>query len=419
MLRVLRNRDFALLVSGQAVSELGDGIFFVALAWRVYQTYSSPAALSVVGISFFVPRLLMSIAGGVISDRFERRLTMIGSDVARGLSVALLAAISLGPQQELGLIAVLVAVQSIGGSLFAPSESALVPQLVSGDELSKAISVRTIVSPMASAVLGPALGGFITATQGASTAFWIDAGTYLASIATLALMRPHPIADAGPRQSLLAEAREGFAYVGRRPWLWGPIVSAALAQFLSAGPNQALVPYVVKFDLHATATALGLVLACGGLGTVAAGLIIGRLPRPRDIVLFMLLGWTLGMCSIAVVGVSQFVWEAALGVFVWQLLLWTGEILWLTMLGVTVPNQIRGRVSSIDFLGSFLLIPLSMALTGPLANVVGARTLLVVAGLGGGLAILAAFLIPGIRRPEYLVPSGPSGHLPASGEELA
>jgi len=77
LLRTLRNRDLLLPICGQAVSQVGDGIFGVALAWRVYQSYSSPAALSVVGIAFFVPRLLVTIAGGVLSDRFERRWTMV------------------------------------------------------------------------------------------------------------------------------------------------------------------------------------------------------------------------------------------------------------------------------------------------------------------------------------------------------
>ena len=116
----------------------------------------------------------------------------------------------------------------------------------------------------------------------------------------------------------------------------------------------------------------------------------------------MLLGWAIGIGSIAVVGLAESVWQAALGVLVWNFFLWSGEILWLTLLGLTVPNNIRGRVSSIDYLGSYWMIPLSMALTGPIAVGIGPRTLLVVAGIGGGLAILSSFLIPGIRKPTYL-----------------
>ena len=109
-----------------------------------------------------------------------------------------------------------------------------------------------------------------------------------------------------------------------------------------------------------------------------------------------------GIGSVALVGIARAVWQAALAVFAWNLLLWTGEILWLTLLGLTVPNHIRGRVSSIDFLGSYWLIPLSMALTGPMATLLGARTLLVGAGVGGGAAILSALLIPRVREPVYL-----------------
>ncbi len=408
MLRLLRKRDFALLVVGQAVSEVGDGFFLVALAWRVYQSYSSPAALSVVGIAFFAPRLLMAIAGRVISDRFERRWTMIGADATRAVTVGLLGLISLGPQQELAAITVLVAAQGMASALFGPAESALMPQLVTADELARANSLRTVINPLAFAVAGPALGGAVTAAAGPQLAFWIDSGTYAFSVVTLLLMHPHAVATGSVRRSALAEAKEGFAYVGRRPWLWGPILTASVAQFLYAGPQQALVPYLVKFELHASAGALGLVLACGGLGTMAAGLLVSRLPRPRHIVVFMILGWGLGIGSIAAVGLAQTVWQAAVALFVWNVLLWSGEILWLTLLGLTVPNDIRGRVSSIDFLGSFWLIPLSMALTGPLAHVIGPRTVLVVAGLGGGAAILSTLLIPNINRPAYLEGGSPA-----------
>jgi MFS family permease len=407
MLRALRNRDLLLLIGGQAVSQVGDGIFFVALAWRVYQSYSSPAALSVVGIAFFVPRLLVTIAGGVLSDRFERRWTMVVADAGRAVSVAVLAAISLSPRGELIAIVVIVAFQGIAGSLFGPAESALLPEIVRPEDLGPANSLRTIVSPIAQAVVGPALGGAIIAGYGTAAAFWIDSATFVVGIGALLLMHPRPIVEAPEHSSVFAEARQGIAYVASRPWLWGPIVTASLGQFLYAGPNQALVPYLVKFELHASAAALGLVFTAGGLGTVAAGLIIGRLPRPRHIVVFMVLGWALGIASLAGVGLSHTVWQAALAVFVWNLLLWSGEILWLTLLGLTVPNHIRGRVSSIDFLGSFWMIPVSMAVTGPVAAILGARTVLVGAGLGGAAAILLTLAVPGVRKPEYLSEESP------------
>jgi len=402
VLRTLRNRDLFLLICGQAVSQVGDGIFGVALAWRVYQSYSSPAALSVVGIAFFVPRLLVTIAGGVLSDRFERRWTMVIADAGRATAVAALAAISLNAQGELVAIVLLVAFNGVAGALFGPAQSALLPELVPSDELGRANSLRAMVSPLAQAVIGPALGGAIIANFGTPAAFWTDSATFAVSIAALLLMHSRPIARATEHASVFTEARQGFAYVASRPWLWGPIVASSLAQFLYAGPNQALVPYLIKFELHASAAALGLVFTAGGLGTVAAGLVMGRISRPRNMVVVMVLGWALGIASLALVGVAHSAWQAAVAVFVWNLLLWSGEILWLTLLGLTVPNQLRGRVSSIDFLGSYWMIPLSMALTGPLAAILGPRTVLVGAGLGGAAAVLLTLAVPGVRKPKYL-----------------
>ena len=402
MLRLLRNRDLALLITGQAVSQVGDGIFTVALAWRVYQSYSSPAALSVVGIAFMVPRLLLTIVGGVLSDRFDRRWTMVVADAGRAVAVAILGAISIDPKPDLVAIIVLVAFQGVAGSLFGPAETALLPELVAPEDLTRANSLRTLVSPVSWTVIGPALGGALTASLGPAAAFWADSSTYVVSVVTLVLMRSRPHSLQKQAGSLLADARQGFAYVSARPWLWGPMVTASVAQLLYAGPNQSLVPYLVKYELHASAGALGLVLATGGIGTLVAGLIVSRLPRPRHIVIAMVLGWALGIGSLALVGLSRNVWQAAAAVFCWNLLIWSGEILWLTLLGLTVPNRIRGRVSSIDFLGSNLLIPISMAVTGPLAALAGPRMVLIGAGVGGGLAVLLTLLVPGVRRPVYL-----------------
>jgi MFS family permease len=402
VLRLLRNRDLVLLISGQAVSQMGDGIFMIAIAWRVFQTYNSPGALSVVGIAYIVPRVVVTLAGGILSDRFERRWTMIFADLGRAIPIALLAVISLGPDKELAVIVALVAIQAVAGALFHPAESALLPQLVEPDDLAAANSLRTIVHPLSFTVAGSALGGALTAAFGTSTAFLVDAGTFCVSVLTLLLMKPHPMAKTSAGTSVLADAREGFAYVAGRPWLWGPIVAASLGQLLYAGPSQALVPYLVKYELHASAAALGLVFAAGGMGTITAALLVGRLSRPRHIVTWMVLGWAGGIASLAGVGLAQTVWQAALAMFVWSLLLWSAEILWLTLLGFTVPNEIRGRVASIDFVGSFWLIPISMALTGPAAAALGSRTLLIGAGLAGGVAILLTLLVPGVTRPKFL-----------------
>ena len=402
MLRLFRrNRDLALLISGQGVSQIGDGMFNVALAWRVYQSYNAPAALSIVGIAFFVPRLLAILGGGIVSDRFERRKTMIAADIGRTLTVSALALVNLPGSQELAAIVVLVALQSLIGSAFEPASSALLPQLVRPQELAAANGLRGMTQPLAYAIVGPALGGFLTSAAGPSIAFAVDGATYVVSVVTLAMMRSRPVARTTARAGILGEVRDGITYVTRRPWLWGPIAAVSLAQFLYAGPNQALVPYVVKYDLHASAGALGLVLVAGGLGTILASGIVGRLPTPRRIVVPMVLAWAAGMTCIAGVGLARTVWEAALAVFFWNLLLWSGEVLWLTLLGLSVPDHIRGRVSSIDYIGSYWLIPLSMALTGPLASLAGARLVLVLAGVGGGLALLCTLAVPGVTRPDY------------------
>src|SRR3989442_14512405 len=95
LLEPLGARDFALLTTGSVVSLLGDGFFTVALAWQVYEISNVPTALSVVGVALTLPLVAFLLLAGVFTDRYDRRLLMIGADLVRGLAIGLLGVLSL------------------------------------------------------------------------------------------------------------------------------------------------------------------------------------------------------------------------------------------------------------------------------------------------------------------------------------
>src|SRR5919109_128360 len=95
MLGPLRLRDFRLLWTGMTVSLLGDGVFFVAIAWQVYELSSAPAALAVVGVAMSLPHVVFLLLGGLVTDRFDRRRVMVAADIARGLAIGAVGALSL------------------------------------------------------------------------------------------------------------------------------------------------------------------------------------------------------------------------------------------------------------------------------------------------------------------------------------
>jgi hypothetical protein len=161
-----------------------------------------------------------------------------------------------------------------------------------------------------------------------------------------------------------------------------------------------LLPYVVKNDLHASAGDLGLIFAAGGIGAIAAALIMGQRGHPGRDVTFMYATWTLATLAVAGYGLASASWQLMIACLVFNALEAAGTIVWATIKQRHVPSSMLGRVSSLDWLISIGLLPLSFALTAPIAGLVGARATLIGAAAIGGAITLAALFPPGMRDIE-------------------
>src|SRR6266702_4354912 len=189
ILRPLRVRDFRLLWSGMTVSALGDGIYLVALAWQVYGLSNTPTALSIVGVAWFLPQIAATLFGGVLADRIDRRRVMIFGDILRALAIGTIGGLSVSGDLRLWHMWALVALYGIGNSLFYPAYTALVPQVLPREMLVEAAALRQFMRPLASRIIGPALGGVLVGAFGAGTGFLIDAGSFAASTGAILLMQ--------------------------------------------------------------------------------------------------------------------------------------------------------------------------------------------------------------------------------------
>ena len=399
--RPLVIRDFALLWTGLTVSLVGDGIYTVAIAWQVYELSNAPTALAVVGAAWMVPQVLLLLLGGAISDRVDRRQVMMLSDAIRGAAIATMGVLAVTGALELWHVVCLVAVYGAGSALFVPAFSAMVPQLVPAEMLLQANSLGQFVRPLAVRFLGPALGGTLIAAFGPGVAFLTDAGSFAASATAILLMRTRPRAAEGPRRSIARDVREGFAFVRSQAWLWGTLIAVTIAMLFFLGPVYVLMPYIVKNSLGGGADGLGLVFAAGGAGAISASLVLGQRTLPRRPITAVYVAWALSAFSLIGYALATELWHAMLVSFVSVGALTTGGILWSTVLQRLVPGGMLGRVSSIDWLLSFGLAPLSYALTGPVADAVGADETLLQAGAISGCVLLGfLLLLPGIRHVE-------------------
>ena len=402
LLHPLRDPEFRKLWIAMCVSLLGDGAFLVAIAWQVYELSNTPTAMSVVGIAMTVPTILFLLLGGVASDRFDRRRVMVAADLLRAAAGLALAGLALSGAIEVWQIALIAALYGTGAAFFAPAFDALVPDIVPPEGLAQANALDQLVRPVVLRMAGPALGGLLVASAGAGAVFALDGASFMFSAAMLLLVRvvAPPAGGGGEMSSVRRDLVDGWRFVRGRVWLWATFASAAVAYLCFMGPVEVLLPYLVKNDLEGSARDLGMVFAAGGVGSVACAIAMGQSDIPRRAITFIYVCWTLATVAVAGYGASSAIWQLMLAAVAFNALETAGTIVWATLKQRHVPRRMLGRVSSLDWLISIGLLPVSFALTGPVASTLGSRGTLVAAGVVGAVVTGAAYFVPGMRDVE-------------------
>jgi hypothetical protein len=416
ILQPLRHRDFAMLTTGSVISLVGDGFFHVALAWQVYEISNVPTALSFVGVAGTVPLLLFLLVGGSFSDRYDRRRLMISADLLRAVAIGVMGALSIGGVIELWHVAVLMALVGIGDAFFNPASTAITPDVVPEHELAQANALTGALRQMMVRLIGPALAGLVIALVGPGPAFVVDAVTFILSALAVSRIRARPqllvSAGSGVRRTV-REIGEGLGYVRSQPWIWATLLSAMFSLLVFFGPVQVLVPFLVKNQLGLGPEALGAIFAVGGVGSVAMAVAIGHFGLPKRRVTVMYAAWTAGVAGMAVYGLMTSLWHGLIAAFFTAALFELGQVIWTTMLQQLVPRNLLGRVSSLDWMVSIGLVPLSYALTGPVAETFGASSTMVVAALVGAVLMGVLVFLPGVRDPERGLIAPPTGSRPS------
>ena len=400
MLEPLRIRDFALLWTGMTTSLVGDFVFLVAYPWLTYQLTSNPATLG--WISAAVLR-----ADGDLPDRRRRAHRPDGpaahddrcrfaSSIATGTG-AVLAITHHLTLVELGVV---VAVGGFGQALFAPAFGSIVPEIVPRESLAQANSLDQFIRTSAG-LIGPGIAGVVIAFAGAGWAFAIDAATFVVSTGTALALTPRPFERREKHRSALREMREGFGFVRAHTWLWATLIAGAFANIASASRN-VLLPFVIKYDLHASARALGFIYSAGirwrsDLGARTRTAWSAATARSSS-------HTSAGACRSlrSVPTGSQRTLPSSIGVgFVAGAGMSIGNGIWGTLMHQLVPRELLGRVTSIDWMMSLSLMPVAAAASGAIAGAVSARATLLGAGLlGGGVCVLFLLLSPALRRPQ-------------------
>ena len=378
----LRERQFRLLFAGRTISMAGSAMAPVALAFAVLDLTGSTSDLGLVLAARQIPTVIFILFGGVWADRLPRHHVMVASNLLSGASQAAAAALLLAGHAQIWQLAALAALNGSSSAFFFPASTGVIPQTVPATLLQQANATLRLALN-ATNITGAALGGILVAATSPGWAIAIDAASYgLAALAIGAMHLPPGLRIEG--STVLHELRDGWHDFWSRTWLWAIVLQFAVVNAVETGALDVLGPAVAKKQLGG-AGAWGAVLAAVSLGLVVTGTVMLRW-RPRRILLMATFGifpMILPLVALAWPGplvlviVCGFLAGAGIEVF---------GVLWDTAMQQEIPGEKLSRLSSYDALGSFVLMPVGLAVAGPLGAAIGLRTTFI----GSSVLIVAA-----------------------------
>ena len=401
-LSILHNRNFALLWGGQAVSQVGDGLFYVAQIWLVLQLTGSALAMGTTLILTQIPRLAFQLIGGVSVDRYDRRRMMFLSDAIRGLVVLVFAILVATNRAQMAHVYVLSVVFGVVSAFCYPAQAALTPNLVPADRLIAANSLLGLTQQL-SQVLGPIAAGVLISIPsiGVAGVSFFNAASFAIGAVGLALMRlPEQTKDATRANTSVGhELRDGFRYLLGFRALVIVLLLAMVLNFALA-PFEVLLPLFTKTVLGFGAEAFGLLMSSFGVGMVAGSLGVGAWsPRTRRGI-YVFVGTTLtGVLMAALGAIPVFIATVAILVTGGALIAAVNTLLATVMQGM-IEDEYRGRVFSLNMMISMGLAPIALAVAGGLADAMGPGTVFVAGGALTTVVSLCGLFFPEIRAME-------------------
>lgn len=343
---VLRNRNYALLFWGQLISATGTQMQIVAVAWQVYLLTHSAIALGIIGLLQAIPRLLLSLVGGVFADRFDRRKLLLIIEAAMATSSVVLAVCTHFRVITIVIIYIVVLISAGVSSFEFPTRQAIIPTLVPRSQLAGAITLSSAMMQL-TFVIGAAFGGYTVAWIGLVNTYWLDVFSYLAVIVSILLMIVPRIPVEKRAQSSMGALIDGIHFLRSRPIILAVLSLDFFATFF--GSPRALLPIYASDILHVGPQGLGILLAATSIGAVAFTPFTGwvsRIVRRGLGVALAIIAW--GVCIVAFGLAPGPLWLSVL------LLAGAGAADMVSMIlrgliiQLTTPDEFRGRISSVN-----------------------------------------------------------------------
>ncbi|WP_345803490.1 MFS transporter [Microbacterium sp. AZCO] len=401
-MRPLAHRDFRMLFAAVVLSIFGAGMWAVVMVYTVIDAGGGPVDLSLVAACNAVGLLACAIPGGIVADRVSRRLILRVVELVNVTAVTSIAIAGMFGAVTVPHLAIVAFALGAGAGFFFPAYSAILPRILPPAQLLAANGLEGAIRPALQQAAGPAVAGVVVAAVVAPAhAAWVIAAAHALALLLLMFVRPEPVAretpagEASTGRGVFHDLREAVSFTLRTPWLLWTLLYATIWVLVWMGPEEVLLPFLTRERIGDDPRWFGFLLAAYGLGGVLGSIVVSSFRLPRRYLTVMIAVWGCSTLPFIVVGFTDVYALMVISVFLVGFGFSYGNVIWGTLLQRRVPTHMLGRISSLDFFVSLALMPVSMALAGPLAEVVPIPVIFLAAGI---VPFALSFLVIWIAR---------------------
>jgi predicted MFS family arabinose efflux permease len=395
---VLRNVEFRRLFWSRAISNVGNGVAPIALAFGVLALPgATPTSLSIVLAAQAIPLVLMLPFGGVIADRLGRARVIMVTDALVSVFVMTMAILFITGHANVPMLAILGALSGLLNGMWYPAMSGLTPDVVPDEQLQSANALVSIATNVGF-IAGNALGGVLVALVGPGWAIAIDSLSFVLSAALIYSIRhvakPH---DSG--ESVMSDLIHGWRIFLSFRWIVVIVGCFSFIVMVWRGAEGVLGP-VLALDIYGGPKGWALVMACQGVGLLIGGIAASKVRAGHPLVIGMLVTLALPVWLLLLAAEAPLLLAAA-GAFVFGFALELFYVFWLTALQTRVPRESLSRVNSFDALGSMMFGPIGLALAGPVVAVIGLHATFTAGAVVAAVAVGVSLTFRSVRQLTF------------------
>ena len=341
--QLLYNRNFVLFLLMRSCNVIGVQIVTVAVGWYVYQLTRDPLDLGYIGLAQFAPSLALFLVAGYVSDKYDRRMTIVVSNVIHLVVVFLLLGVLLSNWGSIKTILLILVIHGIARTFLHTASQAILPNIVAPHVFPNAVAYSSSVNKAAQ-LIGPALGGVLLALS-EDWSYYVAGFSFLLAVCASSVMSGQLKYKSADRMTL-TRMLSGFSYVWRNKIVLGAVSIDLVAVLL--GGVMGLLPIYASDILAVGPDGLGLMRAMPGIGALFMGLALAQIAHPRYVGATMFITLALFGGSIVIFSLSTVFWISLAALAIYGASDMVSVYIRLTLVQLATPDEMRGRVSAVN-----------------------------------------------------------------------